>query len=145
MPILLCFRPLPVILLDAELQAWFVPGLALHAPAAAIAAAAAVSGVGIAVFGTLWDTTLQQHVPAAVLSRVSAYDWLGSAALIPLGYVLAGPLASALGISATMWLAAGWTIAGSAAVLAVPSVRRLRTAANQAPEATGQCVTEVPL
>jgi predicted MFS family arabinose efflux permease len=138
-------RPLVMATLGTFTFAGPVALLALHAPAATIAAAAAVSGVGVAVFGTLWDTALQQHVPAAVLSRVSAYDWLGSAALIPLGYVLAGPLASALGISATMWLAAGWTIAGSAAVLAVPSVRRLRTAADKAPEATGQCVTEVPL
>lgn len=70
--------------------------LALRAPTAAIAAAAAVSGIGIAVFGTLWDTALQQHIPAAALSRVSAYDWLGSVALIPLGNALSGPLASTL-------------------------------------------------
>lgn len=100
--------------------------LALRAPTGAIAAAAAVSGVGVAVFGTLWDTTLQQHVPAEVLSRVSAYDWLGSVALIPLGYALTGPLASALGITGTLWLAAAWTVLGSAATLAVPAVRRLR-------------------
>jgi hypothetical protein len=71
---------------------------------------------------------LQQHVPAAVLSRVSAYDWLGSVALVPLGYALAGPLSSAIGVTATMWLAAGWTVAGSAVALAVPSVRHLRAA-----------------
>ncbi len=100
--------------------------LALRAPTAAIAAAAAVSGVGIAVFGTLWDTTLQQHIPAAVLSRVSAYDWLGSVALIPPGYALTGPLASTLGIRGTLWLAASWTVLGSAAALTVPAVRLLR-------------------
>ena len=99
--------------------------LALRAPTGAIAAAAAVSGVGIAVFGTLWDTTLQQHVPADVLSRVSAYDWLGSVALIPLGYALTGPLASTVGITGTLWLAAAWTVLGSAATLAVPAVRQL--------------------
>jgi hypothetical protein len=107
--------------------------LALRAPIGAIAAAAAVSGVGIAVFGTLWDTTLQQHVPAAVLSRVSAYDWLGSVALIPLGYALTGPLASTLGVTGTLWLAAGWTVVGSAAALAVPTVRHLRAPADDAP------------
>jgi len=129
-------RPLVIATLGTFTFAGPVALLALHAPVAAIAATAAVSGVGIAVFGTLWDTTLQQHVPAAVLSRVSAYDWLGSVALVPLGYALAGPLAGTLGVTRTLWLAAGWTIAGSAVVLAVPSVRRLRPAAGQAPEAT---------
>ena len=100
--------------------------LAARAPTGAIVVAAAVSGVGIAVFSTLWDTTLQQHIPVAVLSRVSAYDWLGSVALVPLGYALAGPLASALGVDGALWLAAAWTVLGSATALAVPAVRRLR-------------------
>jgi hypothetical protein len=86
------------------------------------------------VFGTRWDTALQQHVPAAVLSRVSAYDWLGSVALVPLGYALAGPLSSAIGITTTMWLAAGWTVAGSAVALAVPSVRHLKAAPAKDPD-----------
>jgi predicted MFS family arabinose efflux permease len=100
--------------------------LALRAPTATIAAAAAVSGVGIAVFGTLWDTTLQQHIPSEVLSRVSAYDWLGSVALIPLGYALTGTLVGTLGITGTLWLAVVCSVIGSAAVLAVPAVRHLR-------------------
>jgi predicted MFS family arabinose efflux permease len=100
--------------------------LAAGAPAAATAAAAAVSGAGLAVCDTLWGTALQQHVPAAVLSRVSAYDWLGSIAFVPLGYALAGPLASAIGIAATLWLGAGWAVAGGAAALAFRSVRSLR-------------------
>jgi MFS family permease len=128
-------RPLVMATLGTFAFAGPVALLALHAPAGAIAAAAAVSGIGIAVFGTLWDTTLQQHVPAAVLSRVSAYDWLGSVALVPLGYALAGPLAGAIGVTTTLWLAAGWTVAGSAVALAVPSVRQLRPAAGKAPDA----------
>jgi hypothetical protein len=126
-------RPLVVATLGTFTFAGPVALLALGAPAGAIAAAAAVSGVGLAVFGTLWDTALQQHVPAAVLSRVSAYDWLGSVALVPLGYALAGPLSSAIGVTTTMWLAAGCTVAGSAVALAVPSVRHLRAAPPKDP------------
>ena len=126
-------RPLVVATLGTFTFAGPLALLALQAPSGAIAAAAAVSGVGLAVFGTLWDTALQQHVPAAVLSRVSAYDWLGSVALVPLGYALAGPLSSAIGITTTMWLAAGWTVAGSAVALAVPSVRHLRAAPAKDP------------
>ncbi len=126
-------RPLVVATLGTFTFAGPVALLALGAPAGAIAAAAAVSGVGLAVFGTLWDTALQQRVPAAVLSQVSAYDWLGSVALVPLGYALAGPLSSAIGVTTTMWLAVGCTVAGSAVALAVPSVRQLRAAPAKDP------------
>jgi MFS family permease len=108
--------------------------LALRASVIWVAAAAVVSGVGIAVFGVLWDTTLQQHIPSAVLSRVSAYDWLGSIALAPIGFVMAGTLADALGVSGALWLAAGWTVLASAAVLAVPSVRHLEAVPSQGPD-----------
>lgn len=99
--------------------------LALGASTAWIALSALGSGAGLALFGTLWDTTLQQQVPSQVLSRVSAYDWLGSVALIPLGYALAGPVAEAVGPRTVLLLAAIWTVASGVGVLAVPEVRRL--------------------
>ena len=40
-----------------------------------------------------WDTTMQEHVPADKLARVYSYDMLGSFVAIPLGQVVAGPLA----------------------------------------------------
>jgi len=119
-------RPLVTATLGTFAFATPVALLALRAPVGAIAAAAAVSGVGAAVFGALWDTTLQRHVPPDVLSRVSAYDWLGSVALIPLGYALTGALAATLGTTGALWLAAAWTVFGSAIALAVPSVRGLQ-------------------
>lgn len=100
--------------------------LAVRAPTVWIAAGAVVSGMGLATFGTMWETTMQREVPPAVLSRVSAYDWLGSVALSPIGFALAGPLAASLGVSGALWLGAAWTVAGSAVVLAVPGVRQLR-------------------
>jgi hypothetical protein len=42
-------------------------------------------------------TALAERIPPDKLSRVSSYDWTVSLALLPLGYVLAGPLAGALG------------------------------------------------
>jgi MFS family permease len=56
-----------------------------------------LSGLGMGVFGVWWETALAQRIPAHLLSRVSAWDWVGSLALLPLGYLLAGPLANALG------------------------------------------------
>ena len=56
---------------------------------------------------------------------MSAYDWLGSLAVRPLGFLVVGPLAAALGVDVTLWLAAGGLAAATALTLSVPSVRRL--------------------
>ena len=53
--------------------------------------------MGIALFGIWWETALAERVPPHLLSRVSAYDWMVSLSLLPLGYLLAGPLGEALG------------------------------------------------
>jgi len=36
------------------------------------------------------------------LSRVSAWDWMGSLALLPVGYLIAGPLAGSFGARAVL-------------------------------------------
>jgi MFS family permease len=56
-----------------------------------------IGGAGIALFDVWWLTALAERIPADKLSRVSSYDWMVSLALLPLGYVLAGPLANVLG------------------------------------------------
>jgi hypothetical protein len=78
------------------------------------------------LFNMLWETTLQQHVPPASLSRVSAYDWFGSLLGDPLGLALAGVAAAAIGMSRTLWIAAAVDLASVVALLAAPSVRNLR-------------------
>ena len=100
--------------------------LALHAPVLLIASGALLAGGGNMVFNSLWETALQRHIPPAALSRVSAYDWFGSLAFAPIGYVIAGPAAVAIGASATLWIGAGAMVVMTAAVVATPSVRRLQ-------------------
>jgi MFS family permease len=100
--------------------------LAIPVATAWVAIGALAAGLSLAVFNTLWETTLQQAVPAELLSRVSAYDWLGSTALVPIGFALAGPAAGAFGIGDTLWFGAAWIVVTTLAVLAVPDVRRLR-------------------
>jgi hypothetical protein len=46
--------------------------LAVAAPLALIAVAAAIAGLGTVIFNTLWETTLQQQVPARARARVSS-------------------------------------------------------------------------
>jgi MFS family permease len=100
--------------------------LALKLPWETLVVTALVTGFGNMLFNTLWETTLQQHIPPASLSRVSAYDWFGSLLCDPLGLALAGVVAAAIGMSRTLWIAAAVTLVAIAAMLAAPSVRHLQ-------------------
>jgi MFS family permease len=99
--------------------------LAMHAPAWPIAAAALLAGAGMAFALAIWNTALQEHVPARALARVSSYDWAATLVFLPLGFALAGPAASALSVSTVLWLGIAWSVASAAIVLAVPSVRAM--------------------
>jgi len=55
------------------------------------------AGVGLGLLGVWWETALAQRIPPQLLSRVSAWDWMGSLALLPVGYLLAGPLGDVFG------------------------------------------------
>ena len=100
--------------------------LAAALPAPIVAAAFVPAGAAAAFGGTIWDTTLQQRVPDAVLARVSSYDWLGSFALRPLGYAAIGPLVSVAGARTTVLGAAAASVALAFATVAAPPIRRLR-------------------
>ena len=97
--------------------------LALHAPAGAIAAAEILAGFAMGFGGTVWETTLQEQIRPDALSRVSAYDWMGSGALRPLGLIAAGPVAAAIGTGQTLLVAALVLLGSSGISLLVPSVR----------------------
>lgn len=119
-------RPMLTCTLLVLLVAPAVALLALHAPAPMIAAAQMAGGVGMGVFSAVWQTTLQQHVREDALSRVSAWDWMGSFLFLPLGLIAAGPVADLIGISTTLWIAVAWAVLSTLTVLLVPSVRNLR-------------------
>jgi hypothetical protein len=93
-----------------------------------IAAAAFVAGVSSELFGINWVTTMQQEIPLGALSRVSAYDALGSFALAPVGTAIAGPLLGAFGASAVLAVGGALVVIFTAAVFLVPEVRQLRRA-----------------
>jgi len=106
----------------------FSPLLLLIPPAPVLALAAAdFAAVGAIILGnTLWDTTVQQHVPQESLSRVNSYDWMVSLIFQPIAFAVVGPLAVAVGEAQTLILAFGLGTSANLAILAVPSVRNLR-------------------
>ena len=65
-----------------------------------------------------------------MLSRVNSYDALGSFVFIPLGLVIAGPLANRFGVTNTLWgfLAVGLVSIGAALLSRdVRTLRRVET------------------
>jgi MFS family permease len=119
-------RPLVASILWSVTIVFMLVALALEAPVEVVAATSFVFGFGIALHVTLWFTVFQREVPEHAQSRVSSYDALGSVIFVPLGSAIAGPVALAIGTSAALWLAAAVIAGGTAAMLTIPAVWRIR-------------------
>jgi DHA3 family tetracycline resistance protein-like MFS transporter len=83
------------------------------------------------IFGLLstgeivWQTMLQRRVPNHLLGRVASVDWFVSTALVPVSFVVTGPIAAALGAATTM-LGAG--LLGGALMISLIALRPIRAA-----------------
>ncbi|MEU3223049.1 MFS transporter [Streptomyces sp. NPDC006976] len=100
-------------------------GLAVPLSAGWLCVVMFVSGTAIEVFGVSWMTAMHQEIPEEKLSRVSAYDWFGSVAMVPVATALAGPVESLVGRGQALWGCAGLVVLVTGAVLFVPDVRNL--------------------
>lgn len=91
-----------------------------------------VWGAGESLCDINWWAMLAQRMPGELLSRVTAFEWIGSMALMPLGLVIAGTLAEQFG--RTPVLLAGVAVYGAATLtgLAVPETWRLRRVESDA-------------
>ena len=83
------------------------------------------SGIALDLFFVMWMTMFQTHVPEEALSRVSAYDALGSTLFAPFGLFLAGPMAQWIGTSTTLYIAGTIAIVMAVGSLFNKDVRRL--------------------
>jgi hypothetical protein len=97
------------------------------------------AGFSVEIFGVLWDTSMQQEIPPEKLSRLYSYDALGSWVLMPVAYVVVGPIATAVGTRATLIGCAILVLGPTAAVLLSRDVRTLerRSTAPAVPEPVG--------
>jgi hypothetical protein len=133
----LMLRYRPVRLLNAASLAVPLLGLPLFALAVPlvvplIALAALLAGIGSEVFEVNWSTAIQEQIPPNLLSRVAAYDALGSYALSPIGTTIAGPLALVIGTATTL-MAGGFVIVISAlVVIGASDIRNLTRVATRA-------------
>ena len=128
-------RPLLTATLATLLWVFPLVALAMRAHVLIIGVGGFVAGFGLTVFGTLWATTMQREIPSEVLSRVSAYDWFGSLVFLPLGYLLAGPLAAAVGTRPFLLACTAWLVVSTLAVLALRQVRTMTLPGDTVPQA----------
>jgi MFS family permease len=102
--------------------------LAIPLPFPLIIVCAFIAGAGSEVFNVNWALSMQQEIPPSALSRVSAYDALGSFALAPVGAATAGTLQGSLGTSTVITLGGVLILVCTGAVLVLPEVRQFRRA-----------------
>ncbi|MFI8228187.1 MFS transporter [Streptomyces sp. NPDC085900] len=119
--------------------------LAVPVPVGALCAVMFLSGALVEVFGVSWMTALHQEIPEDKLSRISAYDWFGSVALVPLATALAGPAEEAFGRTASLWGCSALVVLVTAAVLTVPDVRNLRRRTKEVAVGSGSADAERPV
>ena len=113
-------------------------------PVAGLAVGAAVGFGSVSIFNVLWETTLQEQVPRRVLSRVASLDWMVSLVFMPIGYVVTGPLAEAIGVEATLLLAAAVSLGATLIALLEPGLRALKRSPSLASGSAGESPGRAP-
>jgi predicted MFS family arabinose efflux permease len=119
-------RPMLFIVLTGGSIAATPLALGMLFPVPLICAAAFILGVGLEIMIVQWTVALARNIPADKLARVSSYDALGTVMAMPVGAVLAGPIAAWAGVSATEYGAAALIVAASALALLPREIRTLR-------------------
>jgi len=101
--------------------------LALVLPLPVICLVAFGLGTLIEVMMVQWTVEMATRIPAGKLARVSSYDALGSMSAMPIGALLAGPLAAAIGVSSAQFAAAAVIVIASALTLIPRDIRTIRS------------------
>ena len=120
-------RPILYVVLIGAAIAVSPLSLAMLLPLWMICVTSFVLGVAIETMSVVWTVTMAAKIPAEKLARVSGYDGLGSMMGMPVGALVAGPLAAGIGVSATQYGAAAITVVASALALIPREVRTMRS------------------
>ena len=83
-------------------------------------------GIVLDLWGTLWYTLMHRKVPQDALSRVSAFDALGSLIFKPVGLAIAAPLSTLLGIQTLIYLLGTITVVATLAPLLSTQIRNMQ-------------------
>jgi predicted MFS family arabinose efflux permease len=100
--------------------------LAMFWPLPLICVAAFGLGITIEIMMVQWTVAMARNIPPEKLARVSSYDALGTVMAMPLGAVVAGPIAASIGVARTQAGAAVLIVAASLLALIPRDIRKLR-------------------
>jgi len=120
-------RPMLFVVLTGAAVAISPLSLAMVLPLPAVCVASFGLGVFVEMMMVQWTVTLARNIPPDKLARVSSYDVLGSVMAMPVGALIAGPLGTAIGISAAQYAAAATIIVASALALIPRDIRTMRS------------------
>jgi MFS family permease len=119
-------RPMLFVVLTGGAIAISPLSLALVLPLPVVCVTSFCLGVFVEMMMVQWTVALARNIPPGMLARVSSYDVLGSVMAMPVGALIAGPLGTAIGVSAAQYAAAGAIVLASALTLIPRDVRHMR-------------------
>jgi MFS family permease len=126
-------RPLLAATVSTFTKAAPLAALALAQPLYLLVATAFIAGVGTEIFVVCFYSTMQRRVPTDRISRVSSYDIFFGTLLIPVGYLVSGPVAAWFGALLTLWAGVAVIVISTIATLTVPAIR-IDTPDNDQPD-----------
>jgi predicted MFS family arabinose efflux permease len=119
-------RPMLFVVVSGASIAISPLALAMLWPLPAICVASFALGTSMEIMMVQWTVALARNIQPEKLARVSSYDAFGSIMAMPVGAVLAGPIAAWAGVSVTQYGAAAMIVAASALALIPRDIRTLR-------------------
>ena len=122
-------RPMITVTLTGSTAAAAPLALAIFGDPWVLGGVYVLRGVAVGILVAVWNTTLQTQIAKESLGRVTAWDWMSSLALWPLGLAVAGPLAEQFGVTTMCWVTGVLGLLAAFWVLLVKDVWRLRPAA----------------
>jgi predicted MFS family arabinose efflux permease len=84
-------------------------------------------GITMEIMMVQWTVALARKISPERLARVSSYDALGTVMAMPVGALVAGPVASVIGVSATQYGSAALILVATALALIPRDVRAMRS------------------
>jgi MFS family permease len=126
------------------LTACFPLAMALSDNVWVVLAGAMLHGFGLEIFSVGWDLSIQENVAPDKLSRVYAFDMIGSYLARPAGLALTGPVATLVGFRAWLAVVAAVIVVSTVAVLSSRDVRRLERGQGELDAPAAPVRVEVP-
>ena len=117
--------PMRFLMISSFTITFYIWSLAKPQSLLIIAFGAFLFGITLDLWGTLWSTAVQRQVPRDSLSRVSAFDAMGSMMFRPVGLAIAAPLSTLVGIENFLQILAAITVVAIIVPLLDPQVRNM--------------------